>query len=186
MLDIAQWGHGSDNTGPVAFEDTGSQWPEPGSLYTTATRVAFKATYADGVELTCETKPKTSLCRFVGTDGWVEYQSGRIKMSDGIDTDLTNAKVRLPISIPERTENDFKHYLPDHVRNFINSVKSREETISPVSSGHRTASICHLGNIAMQLKRSIKWDPDTESIVGDDEAAAMLSRTPRGPWSYGS
>lgn len=186
MLDIAQWGHGSDDSGPVAFEDTGSQWPEPGSLYTTATRVAFKATYADGVELTCETKPKTSLCRFVGTDGWVQYQSGKVQMSEGIDTDLTNAKVRLPISIPERTENDFKHYLADHVRNFINSVKSREEAISPVSSGHRTASICHLGNIAMQLKRAIKWEPETESIVGDEEASAMLSRTPRGSWGYGS
>lgn len=187
MLDIAQWGHGSDDSGPVAFEDAGSQWPEPGSLYTTATRVAFKATYRDGVELTCETKPKSSLCRFVGTDGWVEYQSGKLEMSAGIDTDLTTAEIRLPLGNPQQTENDYKNYLPDHIRNFINSVKSRADTISPVASGHRTASICHLGNIAMRLKRSIQWNPDTESIIGDDdEAIAMLSRTPREPWTYRS
>jgi hypothetical protein len=107
-------------------------------------------------------------------------------MSAGIDTNLTTADIRLPLGNPQRTENNYKNYLPDHIRNFINSVKSRDETISPVASGHRTASICHLGNIAMRLKRSIQWNPETESIIGDDEAIAMLSRTPREPWTYGS
>lgn len=184
MLDIAQWGHGTDDTGPVLFEDTGSKWPEPGSLYTTATHVDFKATYKDGVELTCQTKPRTSLCRFVGTDGWVQYQSGKVEMSPGIDTDLSDAKIRLPISVAQRTENNYKYYLGDHVRNFLDCVKSRQETISPVACGHRTASICHLGNIAMRLKRSIKWDPEAETILGDEDATKMLSRSPREPWLY--
>lgn len=184
MLDIAQWGHGSDESGPVKFTDIGSEWPEPGCLYTTATKVAFRAEYADGVELTCVTKPKTSLCRFVGTDGWVQYSSGKIETSEGLDRTIGGNDIRLAESNPNRTENDYKNYLPDHVRNFIECVKSRQETISPVECGHRTASICHLGNIAMRLKREIRWDPAAEEIVRDDEATKLMSRKPRDPWSY--
>jgi hypothetical protein len=62
------------------------------------------------------------------------------------------------------------------------SWAERLEPIQPVEVGHRTATICHLGNIAMRLKRKIRWDPDQEQIVGDDEAAAMLRRPNRPPW----
>jgi len=48
--------------------------------------------------------------------------------------------------------------------------------------GHRTATICHLGNLAMLLKRKIRWDPDKEQVVGDDQAAAVLARPLRPPW----
>jgi hypothetical protein len=72
--------------------------------------------------------------------------------------------------------------LPDHVRNFLDCVKSRQDPIEPVEVGHRTATLCHLGNIAMRLKRTIKWDPDKEQIVGDDEATGLLSRPLREPW----
>ena len=185
MLDVAQWGHGSDNTGPVSFENQGSEWPEAGCLYTTATRVGFKAVYADGVELTCSTKPRTSMCRFVGTDGWVQYTSGKIEVSDNVDTTITPNDLQLPHSIPERNENNYKFYLPDHVRNFLDSVKSRKDPISPVETGHRTASICHLGNIAMKLQRKIQWNPVSQTIIDDKEANSMLSRTPRSPWTYG-
>jgi hypothetical protein len=184
MLDVAQWGHGSDGTGPVRFEDFGSEWPEPGCLYTTATKVGFRAVYADGVELTCQTKPKTSLCRFVGSDGWVQYQSGKLEHSPNIDTKIGPNDKQLPRSNEARTANDSKFYLPDHVRNFLDSVKSRKDPISPVECGHRTASICHLGNLAMKLKRTIQWNPDSEQIIDDTEATSYLSRKPRQPWSY--
>ncbi len=183
MLDVAQWGHGTDHTGPVRFEDLDSEWPEPGCLYTTATKVGFRAVYADGVELTCQTKPKTSLCRFVGSDGWVQYQSGKLEHSPGIDTKIGSNDKQLPQSNQARTENNSKYYLPDHIRNFLDSVKSRKDTISPVECGHRTASICHLGNLAMRLKRTIRWNPETEEIVDDAEATSYLSRKPREPWS---
>ena len=48
--------------------------------------------------------------------------------------------------------------------------------------GHRTASLCHLGNIAIQLMRKLEWDPEKETFVGDDEANRMLSRPMRPPW----
>ncbi len=71
--DIAQWGLGMDGTGPVEFEDLGSEWPPKGSLYTTATKVAFRATYANGVELVCQTAKPGFGTRFEGTEGWVEF-----------------------------------------------------------------------------------------------------------------
>ena len=72
----------------------------------------------------------------------------------------------------------------NHYRNFLDCVKSRKDGVEPVETGHRTSMLCHLGNIAMQLKRRIKFDPAREQIVGDAEAAAMLSRPLRGPWKY--
>ncbi len=70
----------------------------------------------------------------------------------------------------------------DHYRNFLHSVKSRKDPIEPVEAGHRTASICHLGNIAMRLERKLAWNPDKEVFVNDDEANQMLRRPYRKPW----
>jgi len=181
-LDLAQLGHGSDLTGPVEFVDDGSEWPEPGSLFTTATKVAFRAKYADGVELICETGPFAT--RFEGTDGWLEvsyngFTSSNKSLKDAV---IGPNEIRLPESIPGRPANDTRSSSDAHVRNFLNAVKSRKDPIEPVEIGHRTATICHLGNIAMKLKRKIKWDPDTEQIIGDEEATAMLSQPMRDPW----
>jgi len=61
-------------------------------------------------------------------------------------------------------------------------VKTRSEPIEPVEVGHRTASLCHLGNIALRLNKTLKWDPDKERFPNDDEANQMLSRPIREPW----
>jgi hypothetical protein len=90
-------------------------------------------------------------------------------------------EIHLPKSNPARTEDVYSQYIPDHVGNFLASVKSRQDPIEPVEVGHRTATICHLANIAMLLKRNIRWDPEKEEIL-DDDAAAMLNRPMRAPW----
>jgi predicted dehydrogenase len=186
-LDIAQWGHGSDQTGPVEFEDMGSEWPEPGSLHNVATTVSFRARYADGVELVCTKTKRGFATRFEGTEGWVEYDARGLHTSnESLKTSAIGPnEIHLPRSVEGRADNDpsFRRYLnPDHARNFIDAVKSRKDPINPIEVGHRTCSICHLGNIAMRLKRKIQWDPQTEQIIGDDEAKAMLSRPMRSPW----
>jgi len=183
-IDIARWGQGSDATGPVEFEDAGSEWPAQGSLYTTATKVAFRARYADGVELVCETGKPSPQTRFEGSDGWVQIDSKGLTTSpESLKTSVIGPnELHLPHSVAERSEDVYKNYIPDHVRNFIDSVKSRKDPIEPVEVGHRTATVCHLGNIAMRLKRKIRWDPDQEQILGDDEAQALLSRPMRAPW----
>ena len=71
----------------------------------------------------------------------------------------------------------------DHHGNFLDCIKTRKLPICDVAIGHRSASVCHLGNIAIRTGRKLTWDPVKEEIVGDQEAAAMVSRPYRSPWS---
>jgi len=171
-IDIVQWGLGTDSTGPVEFRDLGSVWPDAGHLYTTAVRTHFGARYANGVELECVTQSPGFGARFEGTEGWIQFTGGTLQASaDAIlETPLGPDALRLPVS-------------PGHYRDFIDSVKSRQDPIEPVEVGHRTASVCHLGNIAMRLGRPLAWDPAAERFRDDDEADAMLRRPYRGDWT---
>jgi hypothetical protein len=67
---------------------------------------------------------------------------------------------------------------------FLHCVRTRERPFRDVEYGHRTASVCHLGNIVYQLRRKIKFDPVKEQIIGDEEANRMLDRPKRAPWRY--
>ncbi len=188
--DIAQWGHGTDLTGPVEVEDLGGEFPPPGALFTTAVKVAFRCRFADGVELICRTEEPDSAgrfeTRFEGTEGWVQFTRNGLKTypESLAGSQIGSGEIHLPVSNPSRSgaEKGTSYLVPDHVRNFLDAVRSRRDPIEPVEIGHRTATICHLGNIAMRLKRKLRWDPDREQIVGDDEAAAMLCRPKRAPW----
>jgi hypothetical protein len=107
---------------------------------------------------------------FRGSEGWV---------SDGLgfcasDQSLWKAKFKSSDEeLPVTTE---------HHRNFIDCVKSRQETICPVEMGIRCDTICHLANVAVRTGRAIDWNPEKEEIVGDPEAAKMLSRPSREKW----
>ena len=69
-----------------------------------------------------------------------------------------------------------------HVRNFLDCVKSRQLPVADVEGGHRSVTSCHLANIALKLKRTVRWDPDQEDVVGDPEASALLTKQYRSPW----
>ena len=72
---------------------------------------------------------------------------------------------------------------PNHAQNFIDAVKSRKPTVSPLDQAVRSDTISQLCDIAVRTKRKITWDPKTLKIVGDDEAAKMVSRPMRAPWT---
>ncbi|HKE21113.1 MAG TPA: Gfo/Idh/MocA family oxidoreductase [Bryobacteraceae bacterium] len=74
-----------------------------------------------------------------------------------------------------------EQHLP-HVRNFLDCVKTRQKPISDIEVGHRSTAACHLGNVAYRVGRKLKWDSQTEQVVGDEEANRMLTRSYRGPW----
>ncbi len=179
--DAAQWALGMDSSGPVEVEDLGSEWPAAGCLYNTATRTAFRAVYENGVELICQTEKPGFGVRFEGTDGWVEYGYQGLKTSpESLKTsEIGPNEVHLAVSNPQRTVEAGQYHIPDHVRNFLDCIKSRQDPIAPVDVGHRSATVCHLGNIAMQLHRKLRWDPAQEEFIGDDEANQMLSRPMR-------
>jgi predicted dehydrogenase len=170
---IAHWGMGMDLSGPVEVEDLGAEFPEKGDLFDTATKIAFRARYANDVTLECRTDPRSSGATWYGTDGWVRVVRNTLESSPATlkDSKIGPNELHLPVSA-------------NHYRNFLDAVKSRKDPIEPVEVGHRTASLCHLGNIAMVLHRKIRWDPVKEDILGDAAAAKMLSRPMRSPWNY--
>lgn len=171
-LDIAQWANGKDRTGPVEILGLG-EFPKTG-LFTTATKVYVEYTYNDGVKLICITKPEDigdGNIKFEGSKGWVYVDRS------GIDA--------YPKSI--LTSNIAPHEIhlyhsTDHKQNFLNCVKFRKSCAADVEIGHRSASLCHLGNIAMLLGRKLKWDPDKERFIDDAAANRMLARSMRAPW----
>jgi hypothetical protein len=96
--------------------------------------------------------------------------------------------VKPPADRRDRTERiedksgDGRWQYVDHVRNFLDCIKSRMQPISDLESGHRTATACHLANIALRLGRMIRWDAKRETTVGDSQAANWLVRPYRAPW----
>ncbi|HKA07874.1 MAG TPA: gfo/Idh/MocA family oxidoreductase, partial [Gemmataceae bacterium] len=69
-----------------------------------------------------------------------------------------------------------------HHANWFECIKSRKSPIAEAEIGHRSATVCHLGNIAIRTGRKITWDPAKEQILGDKEAAAMVTKAYREPW----
>ena len=165
-LDIAQWALGMDDSGPVEITGHG-EFPTSG-LFTTATKVDFRCTYADGVELTCMTGGQG--VRFEGTDGWVFVNREIIEAG--------------PASlVQERIGPDEIHLYEsrDHKQNFLDCIRLRKKPIADVEIGHRSATLCHLGNIAMLRGSTLRWNPDREEFKGDDAANRMRSRPMRLP-----
>lgn len=70
-----------------------------------------------------------------------------------------------------------------HVRNFLDCIKARQRPVADVADGHQVATACHLANISLRTGRKLQWDAEKETIVGDKEAAAMLTRPYRKPWN---
>jgi len=166
--DIAQWGLGTDHTGPVEIQGSGV-FPTSGLM---ETPISYQATfkYKNGVEIHCSSEGND--CTFYGTDGWITCNRGGKLISDPPDI------VQEPLG-----PNDVHLYeSPGHHRNFIECVQSRKTPICDVEIGHRSITICHLGNISIRLGRKIYWDPDKEQIVGDEEAARWVGKPMRKPW----
>ncbi|MHC4593822.1 MAG: Gfo/Idh/MocA family protein [Planctomycetota bacterium] len=166
-LDIAQWGLGTDDTGPVEVVGEG-EFPKTG-LFNTATKVYFEAKYANGVKLICQTGGSNT--KFEGTDGWVDVSRGDLKTHP---ESLKNTTIR-PNEIHLYESND-------HKQNFLDCIKSRKDPICTAEIGHRTSTVCHLGNIAMLLGRKLKWDPKKERFINDSAANSMVARAMRAPW----
>ena len=185
--DIAQTGHGTSLTGPVEVEPQHVEWPPEGSLFTTALRLKYRLRFADGVELIQESRDVGGETRFEGTKGRISFTRHKVETYPAsIKTSVIGAnEIHLPkpVEYPaDFTDDQRRDYYADHIRNFLDCVKSRNEPIEPVEVGHRTASLCHLGNIALRLNKTLKWDPDKECFPDDDEANLMLSRPIREPW----
>ncbi len=168
ILDIAQLALGMDDSGPIEFVGTGIRHTE--NLYDAFMDYDFSCTYADGVKVIGANREPRGL-KIVGSDGWIliHIHGGALEAEPA---NLLEAK-ELSVDLGRS---------PGHHRNFIECVKSRAQPIAHEGIGCRTATVCHLTNLAMLMARPLKWDPVQEQIVGDDEANMLLLPSMREPW----
>jgi predicted dehydrogenase len=168
-LDIAHWGLGLDRTGPIEIKGTGNFVP---GLYDVPEHFDVHCTYKNGVKIRITDKFKNGT-KFYGENGkWVFVTRGTIDANPKtlLNEQIGPEEIRLTRST-------------DHYQNFIDCVKSRQETLTPAEIGHRSASVGNLGLISILTGRAIKWDPDTETIENDQEATRLLGRSMRAPWT---
>lgn len=186
-LGLAQWGNKSDHTGPIRYEGTGSVPTE--GVFRTLETWDVHCDYENGVRMRLMEVSKAEEVFagmpefggkynkltydgviFMGTEGWITDANG----FGAHDREIWRIKFKA----------DDEDFAPsrEHNRNFIDCVKSRKETLCPVEMAIRTDTISHLANAAAILKRPITWDPESEEITGDADAAKMLSRPFRAKW----
>ncbi|WP_075082363.1 Gfo/Idh/MocA family protein [Mariniblastus fucicola] len=182
IIDIAQLGLNRDSSGPVSFEAKGIQVAE--SPYDAFWDYEFTNTYADGTKLIGTTEGPRGL-KFEGEDGWifVAIHGGALSASD---PEVLPQSVRdgKPVAF-DQIDDSLKVQLgrsAGHHKNFIDCIISRAEPMATAEIGHRTATICHLNNIAMKVGRPVRWDPGTEELIGDFEAGELLLPNMRDPW----
>ncbi len=168
MMDIGQWGNGTEDTGPVTIEAT-AEFPDRG-IFDVHTKFKAEAVYANGVRMIMETGEPAGV-RFEGDKGWIFVQRGEIEASD-------------PVILRERPgTGEVKLYQSgNHMKNFLECVKSRREPAAPVEVGHRSNTICIMTHIAMKLGRKLRWDPKAERFIDDQEANRWLDYPHRNPW----
>jgi predicted dehydrogenase len=156
-FDIGQWGLGKDHSGPVKIIPPG---------YQDTKNLTF--VYDNGLEMTNEPydEKKTLGIKFWGSDGWIEVSRGSIAASD---------PSLLPTKDEKEDANKYENS-PIHLENFIQSVKSRRDPIVPVEIGQRTATCSILGTIALELKRPVRWSPESQYFINDPEAEKYFHR----------
>jgi myo-inositol 2-dehydrogenase / D-chiro-inositol 1-dehydrogenase len=182
--DIVLWAMGLDRSGPVSVKAKPSVEMIPGG-FTAASEYSIEYAYANGVTHTCRSTTANAWngavldkngqqhgVKFIGSDGWIWITRGEIAASDPelLVEPLSAGSERLYVS-------------DNHMGNFFECVRSRKAPICDAEIGHRSASLCHVGVIAMRLGRELKWDPAGEIFSDDAEANRWLSRPMRKVWA---
>ena len=170
LLDGAQWGNDSEYTGPVEVQGKGVFCE--GGLYDTAKEYNIEYKYADGVRMIV--KSGTPSLRFEGSEGWVGNRGWRGKLQAEPKSILD--------SVIGPNEIHLYTCRAGEQRNFLDCVKSRKECYFPPEIGQRCFTIAHIGNISMLSGRKLKWNPEKEQFINDEQANRMLSRSMRSPW----
>lgn len=191
-IDIAQWGMGTDLTGPVEIKNV-SGTLDLKALYNTATEFTFECVYENGVLLHVASEdhklmpeveaslanPKAkSGFRHIGVffegDGgkWIYVNRGKITASN-------------PEILRDKAGKDEIHLYEskDHTDNFLTHIYDGKPTATPIEVSHRSISIAHLANVALRSgSTALKWDPKTETIADNAAASKLLSKEWRKPW----
>ena len=182
-LDIAQWGIvGNEATGPIEIAGTAT-YPDVANGYNVAKDFSATYRYANGVVLEVLDHGRNGVM-FEGTAGRLFVNRGDLEgkpVEELADRPLPREQFQLyardNLTRPPRVGK--LDAIINHMGNFFDCVRSREQPLSDVVSQHRSVTTCHLGNIAMRLGRKLHWNPETEIFVDDRDADALLKRERR-------
>jgi predicted dehydrogenase len=170
--DIAQWGLGMDQSGPVFVTASGTKPSEKPNCYNCHPHFAVSYMYGNGARLVTTSDGENGN-RFIGDRGWIFVNRERIEASDPklLEEPLPNGAERLYVS-------------NDHMGNFIDGIRTRKRCICDVEIGFRSVTVCHIGVIALRLGIPLNWVPSAQQFVGPhaEKGNAMISREMRSPW----
>ena len=162
MFDIGQWGLGMDKSGPVEFIP-----PEKGA------KKGLQMKYANGIVMNHVDWGETNAVQFIGSEGKIEVSRSFYRSDIKGLTEM------------ELKDSDTPLYRSDdHYQDWVDALKNRNRPVSDVETGHRTASLCNIVNIAYDLERPLRWAPSHEKFIDDDDANRMLTRAFRGNWNF--
>jgi len=166
MFDISQWALDMDEYGPTQLLPPS----EPADF-------GLSMRYANGVVVNHKKwgGPRDgNAVQFIGTEGKIEVSRSFLRTFPNESLATTELK-----------ETDKRVYFSDnHYQDWVDAIKNRTKPVSDVETGHRTASVCNIVNIAYELQRPLLWDPEKEEFVGDEYANRMVSRPYRGKWDF--
>ena len=176
-LDIAQWGLAADGSGPVEVVGTGKR--NATGLHDTFYDINVDFTYANGVKVQLRsggTEVKTGAVLFIGSEGWIRVSREGMRTSP---RSLATSRIG-----PDEIHLATRSKATTHMGIWLDCIRTgnRRGLNAPVEIGHRSATVCHLANIAMELDRKLQWDPEAEQFVDDDQANRLANRPARSPW----
>ncbi|OGD22005.1 MAG: hypothetical protein A2W03_07070 [Candidatus Aminicenantes bacterium RBG_16_63_16] len=160
LMGIAQWGNATEYTGPVSVEGSGVF---DTGLWNTLNSFEIRYQYADGVEMFF--KIERPFVRFEGDKDWIEIEyPDKLTASRQaiLDSEIGPGEMRI-------------RNLPSDKEDFLLAIKSGQPTLEPLETAHRTITMCQLGLISIKTGSKLAWNPETEEIVSDNAASAMLT-----------
>lgn len=175
-LDIAQWGNGTDDTGPTSIEGSAT-YPNGGSCDAVLSW-KVRMEYAKAAPITFVTQGSEGVShgvKFIGEDHWVRVVREQIWASeDSVLRDPLNANGAMSIKLPVSKS---------HAGNFIEAIKTGKRAICDIETSVRSDMLPQLTAMALNAKRKLTWDPVAENFGTDQEANALLAhRAFRGDW----
>ena len=173
--DVAHWGMDCDRSGPSEIEGHGD-FPPKDDVFNTCTKFRIELKYPQDIHMTIAGgHPDIEVgAKWIGTDGWVWVDQWGFECSKPEFSESKN--------LPEELRKVKLYESPGHIRNFLDCVKSRKPTVTPVETAHHSAIPGHLGLISMLTGRKIHWDVAKEEIISDADASKLLTREYRAPW----
>jgi predicted dehydrogenase len=179
-FDMVQYAVGMDDSGPVEIWTEGPKWDPPtydkseskkrGDDLSMRTKVFYR--YANGIVMEPGEAP--------GFGGIFHCEKGTMKVDRGrCESDPEDIALQIRSKRPKGINDG-------HMKNFVDCLKSRKKPNADIEVGHRSATVCHLGNIAREVGTKLQWDPKAERFTNSEAANQLLSREHRKPWELPS